>query len=524
MIRAAILGSVMILVILLLRFTLGKRLPRGFFRLLWLLAALRLAVPFSFTVDIEVYPKVPETAFYQQGTVLDTVGAVKTETVSEARSTVEPDKIIRTLHILGVTLCGGFMSFAYIRMRRLALGGKPLSKEAAARWKNVTVLHGDGFDSPFSCGVIRPVVFIPSRMLKLDIKQLDAVIAHEEQHIRAGDQLLKWLLCAVACLHWYNPLAWVMLSYASRDIELACDESVLRRYGEKADYAMTLIAAEEIRHTAAVCSFGAPVLNERIEFIMKSRKTTALGFTAAGVLLALMTAFFVGVNAVEVEKEEPTRIVAPAVDASDAVETAREEESTYEADGGGSAESERVYEATPNILNEPQFEVFVSGSAHHAELGEPHIHEDGCEVTTVEIREYEVLEPSESHEFFCPLEKHYGITGKFGTQVNPAGVTVFNTGVNVKAAHGEAVCAVASGKVISATYDRERGNSVSIDHGNGYVTVYSHCRKLDVKVGDFVEAGECIGEVGMTGAVTGPNLGFAVIVDGAYIDPAPLFE
>jgi len=189
------------------------------FKLLWALAAIRLLLPFSFTLDVEIEVETQVTTPHDlgethQGMALDGVDVVpayvQSASANEIRQTekaISTADVLRCIHIIGIALSGGFMAYAYFRMRRTAMRAKALPPHLNGRWDNVTVRHGDGFSSPFSCGVIKPIIFIPSHMLTIDAGRLDNIIEHEKQHIRACDQLYKWLIAAATCLHWYNPLA-----------------------------------------------------------------------------------------------------------------------------------------------------------------------------------------------------------------------------------------------------------------------------------------------------------------------------
>lgn len=470
MIKAWIVGSIMVLVVILLRCLFLKKLPKQCFRLLWILVAIRLIFPFFFTVDVNV-DYVSDRDI--KSTVISTNPSdvnVYSDDTEEPHMCFDIESAITFVYLLGMSVCAGSMVYAYIRMRRLAFGALPIHKEYAERWKNIDVRYAEGFDSPFSCGVIRPVIYLPEHMLFLEVKELDMIIAHENRHIKCRDQLVKWLVAAAVCVNWFNPLVWIMMQLANRDIELACDEAVVSEFGGRREYAMMLIKAMETRSSATICSFGAPVLNERIECIMKMKRITVCGFVCATLILGIMTAFFVQISAV---KQEPDRI-----------------------DGAG----ENLVEAvTDRAVEGDEPAPYNGGGADEDDV----------------VADYVLV---------CPLYSHDGITGRFGEQVTPFGKVYFNNGVNVAAEEGADVYAAAAGTVITAEYDSKQGNYVVIDHKNGCETVYRHLGQIYCKTGDEVDAKSLIGAVGQTGTVTGPNLGFALIKDGAYISPEELFE
>lgn len=128
------------------------------------------------------------------------------------------------------------------------------------------------------------------------------VLTHEYVHIRRFDAITKILFAAVLCIHWFNPLVWVMYVLANRDIELSCDAWVIRMMGEKnrSSYALMLIKMEERRSgmSALYSHFGKNAISERIEAIMKFKKTSILACTLALALIAGATTAFAATNSV----------------------------------------------------------------------------------------------------------------------------------------------------------------------------------------------------------------------------------
>ena len=114
--------------------------------------------------------------------------------------------------------------------------------------------------SPLTFGVLRPVILVPKKTDWTDETALRYVLEHEFVHIQRFDVLSKLLLIAAVCVHWFNPLVWVMYVLANRDLELSCDETVLRRFGGdiRAAYARVLIRMEAARGGTAV-ETGTPL-------------------------------------------------------------------------------------------------------------------------------------------------------------------------------------------------------------------------------------------------------------------------
>lgn len=148
----------------------------------------------------------------------------------------------------------------------------------------------DQIDSPLTYGILWPVILLPKNMNLENTEQLSFILAHELAHIRRFDALSKWLLAGLVCIHWFNPMVWAMYILANRDLELSCDDYVLRLHGResRATYALTLVSLEEHRaHCSPLSnSFCKNAMKERITAIMKSKKTTTLRMTLALVLVA----------------------------------------------------------------------------------------------------------------------------------------------------------------------------------------------------------------------------------------------
>ena len=184
---------------------------------------------------------------------------------------------------------------------------------AAKLHRKITVKVSDRVVSPLTYGVINPVIILP-KSLPADSEEMRFALAHELVHIRRFDVLLKVVLTAAACVHWFNPLAWAMLSLAGRDIELSCDEAVLEQLGcKREDYAMALIRLEERRSISTGAAFGRNAVRERIEAIMKFKKTTFAGIIFSACLIAGTTTAFATVNSENSTQEAVSAVEQEAV-------------------------------------------------------------------------------------------------------------------------------------------------------------------------------------------------------------------
>jgi len=464
------------------------RLPAGLFRTLWILAAVRLLLPEPFTLTVKL-PAPMQTG----GAVTRLVTAVPMPTAPAApAASIDPAAVMRIVHLAGIVITAGFFLFAYARLRTTAHRGE--KRMVRGIWVRV----GEGFSSPYSCGILRPIIFLPAEMLTLPEEQLDCILAHERAHIRRLDQPVKWLILAAVCVHWWNPAVWLMLRYASRDIELACD-AVVARHTDAAAYAMCLIAAEEARSMPEVNAFGAPAIRERIECIMKKKHLTVCSFICAALILAAATPFFVDVEAVwepaQVQAEKEARIQAE-------IEAQAEKEAKIQAEIEAQAEKEAKIQAAIEAQAEKEAKI-------QAEM------EAQAEKEAKIQAEMENQVEKESIALVFPLNAEYRITQGY-SDAHPA--------MDVAAAEGSEILAVLGGIVTAAGYDYTLGHYVEITHDDRVTSLYAHCNKLAVEVGDAVAAGEVVAWVGRTGAATGAHLHFEMRVDGVQTLFAGLFD
>ena len=145
-------------------------------------------------------------------------------------------------------------------------------------------------------GILRPVILLPSCMDMSDLEALTYVLEHEWIHIKRMDVGLKYLLAAALCIHWLNPVVWILFFLAQRDIELACDEKVVKTLHPQSreQYAMTLIRMEENRGmgSASNVCFSEKQLAGRLKAIMKMKSWTRSNVLGALMLVILPTVMF----------------------------------------------------------------------------------------------------------------------------------------------------------------------------------------------------------------------------------------
>lgn len=162
----------------------------------------------------------------------------------------------------------------------------------------------------------------------------------------------------------------------------------------------------------------------------------------------------------------------------------------------------------------------ADGEENTSESGETQAETTGDNTSSEEEDEEEYEETYNGGAFLWPCPSSTRVTSDYGTRISPtAGASSNHKGIDIGAAYGADIIAVADGTVIASTYSSSCGNYVMIDHGGGVYTVYMHASECLVSSGESVTAGQPIARVGSTGISTGNHLHFGVSVNGEYVSP-----
>ena len=326
LLQMSFLGTVIILLIVVLRAVLINRLPKKTFLILWWIALIRLLVPFSiksvtsiYSLLQSIYSDINPVRTAQTTTFLPIHGNMPeiANGLSEAMvQRTESISILSVIWLAGLLLCFGFFAVSYIKCYREFRFSLPVENDILEAWKEKHPLkrslsnrQTETIAAPLSYGVIRPVILMPKNTEWKNIYQLRYVLEHEYVHIRRLDMLTKLIMIAAVCIHWFNPLVWVMYILFNRDLELSCDETVVRRFGMdiKSVYATALISMEEKKSglTPLCNSFSKNAIEERIRAIMKIKKTSKFAVMISAVLVIGVTGGF-ATSASSLEKNTET--------------------------------------------------------------------------------------------------------------------------------------------------------------------------------------------------------------------------
>ena len=278
-VNMSISASWLILAVLILRFVL-KKAPKWVSVLLWGIVAVRLICPFSIESALSLIPSAetvsPEIMMDAAPTIrtgIPVLNSAVNPVISQSfapspGASANPLQIwIPVFAVVWATGVGGFLAYTAVSYRRLR------RKVNTAVLVRDNIYQSENVGSPFVLGIFRPRIYLP---FKLDGQNLEHVVAHELAHIRRRDHLWKPLGLLLLAVYWFNPLMWPAYILLCRDIELACDERVIRELGseQRADYSQVLLICSVSRRGIAACplAFGEVGVKERVKSVLYYKK------------------------------------------------------------------------------------------------------------------------------------------------------------------------------------------------------------------------------------------------------------
>ena len=325
--QMSIAAAWMILVVMVLRLLL-KRAPKWVNLVLWGLVGLRLVCPFVPESRFSLMPKLPILSGYLYGNMIgspagnafraDTLqnGTNFSDNISQAALDGSmgaagsgmggafgitgsgigafgagvwriPERLLSAFSILwlaGVILFAGYAVYSYVRVRR---------QVAEAMWLRENLWICDEVKSPFILGLHKPKIYLSSSM---DEAQYPYVIAHEQAHLKRGDQWWKPLGFLILAIHWFNPFVWAAYILFCSDLELACDESAVKKLNpqERKDYSYALLSCSMQRRLVTVCplAFGEVGVKKRVKEVLNYKKPSFWILLAAVVVCVIVAVCF----------------------------------------------------------------------------------------------------------------------------------------------------------------------------------------------------------------------------------------
>ncbi|MDE6364432.1 MAG: M56 family metallopeptidase [Lachnospiraceae bacterium] len=305
-------GSIMIAAVLVLRSLLRNKLPKFVFPILWSAVLLRLLVPFSLSSPLSM--KVPEFLIappyeiaYADTVSIAEESPIESYVTEAAAGTAEQtitiayqdtdsfqSRIFSLPLFIGFVYAAGFLITAGILLLQKYRYTKCLKDSLLIEHNetinallremgmgHILVFTNDQTASPLVCGLIAPKIYLPTRMDFGNTQLLRHILCHETMHIRRKDNIRKAVMLLALCVYWFHPLVWLMSKALCSDLEAACDEAVLRIYGDentRKDYAFSLLAMAITgnRPTLLYSAFSKTEVERRIQSVLHYRKASAL--------------------------------------------------------------------------------------------------------------------------------------------------------------------------------------------------------------------------------------------------------
>ena len=315
-------GSVVIAFVLAARLLL-RRSPKIYAYVLWAAVLFRLLCPISLSSSVSLLgwlqPEVqemspatstisylPAEAFQPRldAPAAPAERAEQTEILPESAPFQWEDLAAR-IWVAGVSVMALYSLTSYLRLR---------GRLAESMHCRDNIYLSDRIDSPFVMGLLRPRIYLPS---VVPVQERPYILAHEQHHIRRGDPLWKLLGYCALCIHWFNPLVWAAFVLAGKDMEMSCDEAVIRQLGAdiRADYSASLLRLATHRRVISgmPLAFGEGDTRGRVLNMARWKKPRVwVSILCAVLSIAVLAACALNPRQEETETNEKTQIVGPA--------------------------------------------------------------------------------------------------------------------------------------------------------------------------------------------------------------------
>lgn len=579
-------ASLFISIIILLRLLLKNKLPKNMFTFLWSIAIVILIFPFSVSSCLSIYNLTGMDFVHNDKTVSisddgyitaknDLNYNVNNNTRNITENIITQNhmyELINAVWFSGMTVLFLIFVIKHLKSRKKYRTSIPAENVYYLKWldnhkalRKIRIKKAELANTPFTYGVIKPVIIVPKKFDKFKDSKKQYILAHEYIHIKHFDVLKKYILAGVLCVHWFNPLVWIMFIIASRDIEISCDESVIRMFKRdiRKDYAQVLIEMQEHKNKIIqLCSdFSRNAVEERIVSIMKMKKISILGIIMAVVLSVGTVSVFATEakdnNIASVSSEIETSVIegiCMSRNINGKIEISIDEGKTwisedeyyknnlkpdiewwtYEeykewlenekktlksligAEDGWYDKDGNLQHFTKEIVDEmiKRYEETLESIKNGVKISKS---VDGVIDDGVIISYFpENIQKTKSLNFSSPI-----IVKKISQKYD---IDSQHFGIDFAATEGTEIYASEEGIVISSEFDSVYGNRTVIQHDNGYTTMYGHQKDMLINAGQKVEKGQLIGHVGKTGKVTGSALHFEIKKDNVSYDPENLFS
>lgn len=280
------LASIMIIAIIIFRAIGIHYVPKRILVVSWCIIIIRLLVPLSISlpVSIPIHETVPSTETFIEKAMSETTALTNNLPDVQAADHIPLQMVLWSV---GFGICALYFGISYLICRYKFSQSSQIENEVILCWlkehslkRRIRIRSTPNISSPLTYGIVCPTILLPSNLDFNNSNAINFILLHEYMHIRYYDSIIKFFLVICVCVHWFNPLVWMMFLLANRDIELSCDERVVLTLGEKlkSTYALTLIELADSNNlfNPVLNHFCKNAITERIEAIMKMRKSSLL--------------------------------------------------------------------------------------------------------------------------------------------------------------------------------------------------------------------------------------------------------
>ncbi len=463
--------SAVLLPLLLCSGKLHRRYKPGSCYILWLVLCVRLLVPVWLDLPQPVLTvEVPGSVLTELPVPGSGAQPVYGDEGNLSHST-DTWNALSTQEVAGLVWLGGtavillWQGMCYMAFRKKVLNSTVELEEDRILTRELggtaTVLRGHT-DTPMTLGLLHPVIVLPVDVQRED---LSMILLHELCHIRRRDLWVKQLFLLCACVHWFNPLVWRLGRTAGEAMELCCDEAVVAGQDNafRRRYGQVLLSNAAGHRSVYAAGLGSVDLKGRLMNLFIHKKTGTI-LVCGLMCVGLSMASLVGCQGSPVQPDP----VSPSAEVS-----------------------------APQMVLPQQETADVTAPA----------------------------EQEKEDNWLWPVKGNYTLSAFHGVRVHPVtGETSSHNGVDIPAQTGTAVLAADGGAVLEVGYDKQYGNYVLLDHGDGVQSLYACMKLCLVDVGAQVEQGDPIGIVGSTGMATGSYLHFGVRDgNGGVFDPLDFY-
>lgn len=549
LLNMSVTASIAVICVLILRLLL-KKAPKVISYALWIIVLFRLLCPVSIesrfslfglmdvpTLDVTsmtnsmeyvpeniVHTEYPEVTIPVSG-VSEIINDVLPEGEEQLRADPleAPIAIGTYIWLMGVFVMGIYSVISYICLRRKLRIVSPLKQN---------IYLADEITTPFVMGLIFPKIYIPSNMEK---SQLPYIILHEQHHIRRGDHIIKALAFLALSIHWFNPLVWLAFICASKDMEMSCDEAVVKIMGKDilADYTASLLSLATGKTVVAgmPLAFGEGDTKGRIRNLANWKKPV-FGVVVIAIIACVVLGIGLMTNPEEKDSNDNHEEGYYLLISEEGIKTIEItgpyfSSSVQNADGSLYKPGEKVWlEGVTDLQGITVMLYGTSGQIVNGFSIPTNIKED--EITdTIDKNSWLLVPDNIKNEeadhkiipYVWPTESTT-ISTVYGERVHPiTGEKKMIDYIGIAGNEGDCVYAVSDGDIMDVGFDDTLGSYIVLATVTGEEVTYGHLSGSKVPKGAQVKAGEIIGIMGKTGTATGTFLSISVVVNGETVDP-----